>query len=319
MWDRGYHRCRALNLVPCCGARWRLVRPRSRASRVPLLWLPARPPTLRGGRVGTLRRSSGWRAVAARQGAGPTASDGTGPDFWAEVGGTFRRSRARTAHYRAAEERLLAWFFPPLVGQRLLKTDLWDEAKNTEMLRWAAERGARPVGLDVSPPVVRDVRKVLGGRRPALVIGVMRSRVLHGDHRALPRLSSGGARDPSRAPARRDGHRRDAQPARSVSPPLARPVPQPSGPLRLQDGEVVHAARPPARPRGGRASGSPPPPGSCSCPALSGCWIRGRTRLIRSLSRLTGAVLRPFRWLEVRVPAVRRHGYLIACVAERPA
>ena len=175
MWDRGYHRCRALNLVPCCGARWRLVRPRSRASRVPLLWLPARPPTLRGGRVGTLRRSSGWRAVAARQGAGPTASDGTGPDFWAEVGGTFRRSRARTAHYRAAEERLLAWFFPPLVGQRLLKTDLWDEAKNTEMLRWAAERGARPVGLDVSPPVVRDVRKVLGGRRPALVIADVRS------------------------------------------------------------------------------------------------------------------------------------------------
>jgi hypothetical protein len=38
-----------------------------------------------------------------------------------------------------------------------------------------------------------------------------------------------------------------------------------------------------------------------------------------ALSRLTDAVFRPFRWLEDRVPAVRRHGYLIACVAERPA
>jgi hypothetical protein len=39
-------------------------------------------------------------------------------------------------------------------------------------------------------------------------------------------------------------------------------------------------------------------------------------------SRLTGATSLPvrfFAWLYRRVPAVRRHGYLTVCVAERPA
>jgi hypothetical protein len=39
-------------------------------------------------------------------------------------------------------------------------------------------------------------------------------------------------------------------------------------------------------------------------------------------SRLTGATSPPvrfFAWLYRRVPAVRRHGYLTVCVAERPA
>ncbi|MBA3332249.1 MAG: hypothetical protein H0T39_15495 [Actinobacteria bacterium] len=37
------------------------------------------------------------------------------------------------------------------------------------------------------------------------------------------------------------------------------------------------------------------------------------------LASLTGRLIGPFAWLERRVPAVRRHGYLIACVAEKPA
>jgi hypothetical protein len=75
----------------------------------------------------------GGEPSPARPGAGRTASDGTGPDFWAEVGATFPslKGARSTAHYRAAEERLLARFFPPLAGQRLVKTDLWDEAKRT--------------------------------------------------------------------------------------------------------------------------------------------------------------------------------------------
>ena len=36
------------------------------------------------------------------------------------------------------------------------------------------------------------------------------------------------------------------------------------------------------------------------------------------LARLTGWLTRPFAWLEARIPAVRRHGYLIACVAHKP-
>jgi hypothetical protein len=36
------------------------------------------------------------------------------------------------------------------------------------------------------------------------------------------------------------------------------------------------------------------------------------------LTRVTRQLIRPFAWLYRRVPAVRRHGYLIACVVEKP-
>jgi SAM-dependent methyltransferase len=38
----------------------------------------------------------------------------------------------------------------------------------------------------------------------------------------------------------------------------------------------------------------------------------------RPLARVTGALVRPFVWLDRHVPAVRRHGYLLATVATKP-
>jgi hypothetical protein len=38
----------------------------------------------------------------------------------------------------------------------------------------------------------------------------------------------------------------------------------------------------------------------------------------RPLSVITGAAIRPFAWLDRHVPAVRRHGYLLATIVERP-
>ena len=38
----------------------------------------------------------------------------------------------------------------------------------------------------------------------------------------------------------------------------------------------------------------------------------------RPLARVTGALVRPFMWLDRHVPAVRRHGYLLATVATKP-
>jgi SAM-dependent methyltransferase len=63
-----------------------------------------------------------------------------------------------TDFYRANEERLLSGQLPALTGLRLLKTDLWDEARNTRILQWAAGRGARAFGLDISEPIVRRAR-----------------------------------------------------------------------------------------------------------------------------------------------------------------
>ena len=76
---------------------------------------------------------------------------------------------------KEAERRLLEQYFPPLQGQSIFKTDLWDEAKNTEILRWAADQGARPFGADIAGEVVHGARKVLAGHRPGFAVGDVRA------------------------------------------------------------------------------------------------------------------------------------------------
>ena len=80
--------------------------------------------------------------------------------FWAGVGARFPDlgGAASTRYYAANEERLFAEHLAPLDGLRILKTDLWDEAKNTRILAWAANRGARGFGVDISEPTARLAR-----------------------------------------------------------------------------------------------------------------------------------------------------------------
>ena len=81
--------------------------------------------------------------------------------FWADVGESFPDlgGARSTAQYRFDERWLLRTFLPALAGQRIFKTDLWDEAKNTRILRWAAGEGARAFGVDISPAIVADARR----------------------------------------------------------------------------------------------------------------------------------------------------------------
>jgi SAM-dependent methyltransferase len=67
-----------------------------------------------------------------------------------------------TDYYFRNETRLLSEQLPPLAGCRLLKSDLWDEAKNTRILQWAAARGARVFGVDLSSPIVGQARAAFG-------------------------------------------------------------------------------------------------------------------------------------------------------------
>ena len=64
-------------------------------------------------------------------------------DFWAGVGERFPDlgGAASTRYYADNEQRLFTEHFPPLAGLRILKTDLWDEAKNTRILAWASAPG----------------------------------------------------------------------------------------------------------------------------------------------------------------------------------
>ena len=63
--------------------------------------------------------------------------------FWDDMGDKFPDlGQARsTADYRLDEERLFRSHLAPLEGIRIFKTDLWDEVKNTRILRWAAGEG----------------------------------------------------------------------------------------------------------------------------------------------------------------------------------
>jgi SAM-dependent methyltransferase len=61
-----------------------------------------------------------------------------------------------TRYYLECEERLYETYFPGLAGRKLLKTDLWNEAKNTRILKYAADRGADIYGIDISAEMIRQ-------------------------------------------------------------------------------------------------------------------------------------------------------------------
>src|ERR1700682_663400 len=81
-------------------------------------------------------------------------------DFWAGVVEHFPdlAGASSTRYYSDNERRLFTEHFPALEGLRVLKTDLWDEAKNTRILAWAARRGARAFGIDISQPTIDQAR-----------------------------------------------------------------------------------------------------------------------------------------------------------------
>lgn len=93
-------------------------------------------------------------------------------DFWQDVGQRFPDlgGAASTTIYRAGERRLIAKYLPKLAGMRVLKTDLWDEARNTRILQWVQQRGATVVGIDISHPTIATA-KVNFGDAPFGAVG----------------------------------------------------------------------------------------------------------------------------------------------------
>ena len=257
----------------------------------------------------------------------PTASPP--PSFWDDVGANFPslKGAVSTAYYFDCERWLFETYLPKLRDLVVFKTDLWDEAKNTEILRWAADHGARPMGVDVSIDVVREAGRVLRAHRPGFVVG---------DVRAIPFRE--GAVDAVYSMGTIEHFEEYAQAVREIFRVL-KPggtaivgVPNKLDPfLRPLMVHIMNAAGlygygmeksfTPARSSAcwsRPASGSPPGPGILFIPG----WLRMlELWLYTRRSRLTGVTTPPvrlFAWLYRRVPAVRRHGYLTVCVAERP-
>src|ERR1019366_10633309 len=92
-------------------------------------------PVVRDGRVDVVRAMTSPADIYRR--------------FWAGVGTHFPDlgGAASTRYYADNEQRLFTEHLPPRAGLRILKTDLWDEAKNTRILSWAAARGAHAYGI----------------------------------------------------------------------------------------------------------------------------------------------------------------------------
>jgi SAM-dependent methyltransferase len=255
--------------------------------------------------------------------------------FWAEVGDHFPDlgGAVSTHFYADNEQRLFAEHFPALAGLRILKTDLWDEAKNTRILAWASRRGAWTCGIDISEPTVRQARAAFaprpGERQP--LRGVV------ADVRDLPfRDASFDAIYSMGTIEHFDGTERAVEEMARVLRPGGRaiigvpnrhdPFLRPLFVTALQAlglygyGYERSYSRRALRRMLERA-------GLVVVAETGILFIPGWLRMLdlachswcRPLAAMTGALVRPFMLLDRHVPAVRRHGYLLATVCSRPS
>jgi SAM-dependent methyltransferase len=250
--------------------------------------------------------------------------------FWAGVGERFPDlgGAASTRYYADNEQRLFTEHFPPLAGLRVLKTDLWDEAKNTRILAWAALQGARAFGIDISEPTVIQAR---GAFTPAAPL-----RAAAADVRALPFCDASFDAIYSMGTIEHFDETEQAvkEMVRVLKPdgcaiigvpnrhdpflrPLLAAVLQAVG-LYAYGYEKSYSRRA-LRDMLERA-------GLQVAAETSILFIPGGLRMLdlachswcRPLSLLTAALVWPFVWLDRHVPAVRKHGYLLATVAIKP-
>lgn len=248
--------------------------------------------------------------------------------FWAGVGERFPdlAGAASTRYYAQNEQRLFDEHFPGLAGLRILKTDLWDEARNTRILAWASARGAKAYGVDISEATLRRAHQSVTG-------GALQSAVA--DVRALP------FRDASFDAIYSMGtieHFDETEQAVAEMARVLRPggraivgVPNRHDPfLRPLMATMLQAvglyaygyeksySRRALREMLERA-------GLAVVDETAILFIPGWLRMLdlachtwcRPLARVTAALVAPFVWIDRHVPRVRRHGYLLATVCEK--
>jgi SAM-dependent methyltransferase len=255
-------------------------------------------------------------------------------DFWAGVGERFPDldGAASTRYYADNERRLFNEHFPRLDGLKILKTDLWDEAKNTRILAWASRQGARAYGIDISEPIVIQAGAAFDNGQGAQ----HRLHATVGDVRDLPfRDASFDAIYSMGTIEHFDETERAVEEMARVLKPGGRAivgVPNRNDPfLRPLLTTALQAA-------GLYAYGYEK---SYSRRALkqmiekAGLHVVAETAILfipgwlrmldlachswcRPLTVVTGALVRPFVFLDRHVPAVRRHGYLLATVGVKP-
>ena len=210
----------------------------------------------------------------------------------------------------------------------MLKTDLWDEAKNTRILAWASRQGARAYGIDISEPIVIQARAAFDTR--------YRLRGAVGDVRDLPFLDACFDAIYSMGTIEHfDETERAVEEMARVLKPGGRAivgVPNRNDPfLRPLFVTVLQAfglygygyeksySRRALKQMLERA-------GLEVVAETAILFIPGWLRMLdlachswcRPFAAVTGALVRPFVFLDRHVPAVRKHGYLLATVVLKP-
>lgn len=249
--------------------------------------------------------------------------------FWAGVGERFPDlgGAASTAYYAANEQRLLTDHLPALDGLSILKTDLWDEARNTRILAWASARGARAYGVDISEPTLRQAH----GAFPQ---SPLRSAVA--DVRALPFATASFDAVYSMGTIEHfdETEQAVAEMVRVLKPggraiigvpnrhdPFLRPL---MATLMQAVGLYAYGYEKSYSRRALRAMLERA--GLDVTEETAILFMPGWLRILdlachawcRPAARLSGACVRPFVWLDRHVPLVRKHGYLLATIAEKP-
>jgi SAM-dependent methyltransferase len=253
--------------------------------------------------------------------------------FWAGVGERFPDlgGAASTAYYAANEQRLFREHLGPLEGLSILKTDLWDEAKNTRILAWAHAQGARTYGVDISAPTVDLAREAFAALPSVAPFGAVVA-----DVRDLPFRNDSFDAVYSMGTIEHfdETERAIAEIARVLKPggPAIVGVPNRHDPfLRPLLAMILQAVglygygyeKSYSR-RGLRRLLEDAGLEVVAETAIM--FIPGWLRMLdlachswcRPLSGLTGALVWPFAWLDRHVPAVRKHGYLLATIVRKP-
>ena len=251
--------------------------------------------------------------------------------FWAAVGERFPdlSGAASTRYYAQNEQRLFTEHFPPLHGLRILKTDLWDEARNTRILAWAAAHGARAFGIDISMPTIRRAGEAFSRESGGLRAAAADVRALPFTDASVDAIYSMGTiehfdeteqavREMARV-LKPGGHAIIGVPNRHD--PFLRPLLA----TALQAvglygyGYEKSYTRQALREMLERA-------GLRVTHETAILFIPGGLRMLdlachawcRPLTAVTAALVWPFVFLDRHVPAVRRHGYLLATVVTKP-
>ena len=249
--------------------------------------------------------------------------------FWDDVGTNFPslKGAASTQYYVECERTLCGRFFPEPKDRRLFKSDLWDEAKNTEILLWMAERGARPIGIDIAFDTVNEARTVLVAHRPLLAVSDVRALPFPADTFDLI-YSMGTIEHFPDYKAAADELFRVLKPNGTAIIGVPNKLDPFLRPLMVWVmnlfGVYGYGMEKSFTPRGLQTLLEST---GFTTSGLSGIlfmpgWLRMADLFchvyVPKLAWLTGAMVRPFAWMYRQFPAVRRHGYLIAWAVTKP-